>query len=220
MFERFTQRARAVVVAADTEARELRHSYVGTEHLLLGLLAEGEGMAGVVLGELGIELEWAREWVGRTVGHGEEIPAGQIPMTPRAKKILELSLREALSLGHNFVGTEHILLGLVSSGSDATGEGVAVRMLAERGAHRIRVRDAVIRALSGGVAGDPAPSEPYREGTPTIHFEGAPPPRPTRRRCEQAFTLHGALFLCQKARGHSDEHVEHGDGWTMTWTSA
>ena len=126
MFERFTERARQVVVLAQEEARTLKHNYIGTEHILLGLLREEEGLAARVLEGLEITVEEVRAQVIRIVGSGEEVTSGQIPFTPRAKKVLELALREALSLGHNYIGTEHILLGLVREN-----EGVAARILAD-----------------------------------------------------------------------------------------
>src|ERR1044072_8958106 len=113
MFERFTERARQGVVLAQEEARTLKHNYIGTEHILLGLVREEEGLAARVLESLDITVERVRAQVVRIVGSGEEVTSGQIPFTPRAKKVLELALREALSLGHNYIGTEHILLGLV-----------------------------------------------------------------------------------------------------------
>jgi ATP-dependent Clp protease ATP-binding subunit ClpC len=124
LFERFTERARQVVVLAQEEARTLKHNYIGTEHILLGLLREEEGLAARVLESLDITVERVRSQVVRIVGSGEEVTSGQIPFTPRAKKVLELALREALSLGHNYIGTEHILLGLVREN-----EGVAARIL-------------------------------------------------------------------------------------------
>ena len=124
MFERFTEPARQVVVLAQDEARALAHNYIGTEHLLLGLLREEEGLAAQVLGTLGVTIEEGRAQVGRIVGQGDQVASGQIPFTPRSKKVLELSLREALSLGHNYIGTEHLLLGLVREN-----EGVAARIL-------------------------------------------------------------------------------------------
>jgi len=119
MFERFTERARQVVVLAQEEARTLKHNYIGTEHILLGLLREEEGLAARVLESLDITVERVRAQVVRIVGSGEEVTSGQIPFTPRAKKVLELALREALSLGHNYIGTEHILLGLLHEGKGA-----------------------------------------------------------------------------------------------------
>jgi ATP-dependent Clp protease ATP-binding subunit ClpC len=144
-FERFTERARQVVVLAQDEARLLRHNYIGTEHLLLGLLREEEGLAARVLEELGVTLAAVRSQVERIVGLGDEVATtGQIPFTPRAKKVLELGLREAVAHKHDYIGTEHILLGVVREG-----EGVAVRILRELGADEERVRTAVIRLLSG-----------------------------------------------------------------------
>src|SRR5437899_1639275 len=116
MFERFTDRARRVVVLAQEEARMLNHNYIGTEHILLGLIHEGEGVAAKALESLGISLEGVRQQVEEIIGQGQQAPSGHIPFTPRAKKVLELSLREALQLGHNYIGTEHILLGLIREG--------------------------------------------------------------------------------------------------------
>ena len=148
MFERFTDRARRVVVLAQEEARMLEHNYIGTEHLLLGLALEGEGVAASALASLDISLETVRREVEEIVGRGKEAPRGHIPFTPRAKKVLELSLREALQLGHNYIGTEHILLGLVREG-----EGVAAQVLQKQGfADLNRVRQTVIELLSGYVA--------------------------------------------------------------------
>jgi len=144
MFERFTERARQVVVLAQEEARALKHNYIGTEHLLLGLLREEEGVAARVLEGLDISVEEVRAAVVRIVGSGEEEPQGQIPFTPRAKKVLELALREALSLGHNYIGTEHILLGLVRED-----EGVAARILLDLDAEPEKIRNEVMRMLSG-----------------------------------------------------------------------
>ncbi|HKF80808.1 MAG TPA: Clp protease N-terminal domain-containing protein, partial [Thermoleophilaceae bacterium] len=144
MFERFTERARQVVVLAQEEARILKHNYIGTEHILLGLLREEEGLAARVLESLDITVERVRAQVVRIVGSGEEVTSGQIPFTPRAKKVLELALREALSLGHNYIGTEHILLGLVREN-----EGVAARILLDFDADSEKIRNEVIRMLSG-----------------------------------------------------------------------
>jgi ATP-dependent Clp protease ATP-binding subunit ClpC len=142
MFERFTDRARRVVVLAGEEARGLRHNYLGTEHLLLGIVAERQGVAVRVLEALGISLDEVRERVEQLIGRGEHEEAGNIPFTPRAKKALELSLRESLQLGHDYVGTEHILLGLVREG-----EGVAAQVLLPMGADSARTRQEVIRVL-------------------------------------------------------------------------
>jgi len=144
MFERFTDRARRVVVLAQEEARMLNHSYIGTEHILLGLIHEGEGVAAKALESLSISLGAVREQVQEIIGQGQQTPSGHIPFTPRAKKVLELSLREALQLGHNYIGTEHILLGLIREG-----EGVAAQVLVKLGADLNRVRQTVIQLLSG-----------------------------------------------------------------------
>ncbi|HEX6381044.1 MAG TPA: Clp protease N-terminal domain-containing protein, partial [Acidimicrobiia bacterium] len=152
MFERFTDRARRVVVLAQEEARLLNHNYIGTEHILLGLIHEGEGVAAKALESLGISLEAVRAQVEEIIGQGGSSPSGHIPFTPRAKKVLELSLREALQLGHNYIGTEHILLGLIREG-----EGVAAQVLVKLGADLSRVRQQVIQLLSG-YAGQKEPS--------------------------------------------------------------
>jgi ATP-dependent Clp protease ATP-binding subunit ClpC len=123
MFERFTDRARRVVVLAQEEARMLNHNYIGTEHILLGLIHEGEGVAAKALESLGISLDAVREQVQEIIGQGQQAPSGHIPFTPRAKKVLELSLREALQLGHNYIGTEHILLGLIRRQGQRAGRG-------------------------------------------------------------------------------------------------
>jgi ATP-dependent Clp protease ATP-binding subunit ClpC len=148
MFERFTDRARRVVVLAQEEARMLNHNYIGTEHILLGLIHEGEGVAAKALESLGISLEAVRSQVEEIIGQGQSAPTGHIPFTPRAKKVLELSLREALQLGHNYIGTEHILLGLIREG-----EGVAAQVLQKLGADLNRVRQQVIQLLSGYTGG-------------------------------------------------------------------
>ncbi|MGO1739260.1 MAG: ATP-dependent Clp protease ATP-binding subunit [Actinomycetaceae bacterium] len=161
MFERFTDRARRVVVLAQEEARMLNHNYIGTEHILLGLIHEGEGVAAKALEALDISLEAVRAQVTEIIGEGQQAPSGHIPFTPRAKKVLELSLREALQLGHNYIGTEHILLGLIREG-----EGVAAQVLTKLGADLNRVRQQVIQLLSGYqgkeavAAGGPAEGQP------------------------------------------------------------
>ena len=144
MFERFTDRARRVVVLAQEEARMLNHNYIGTEHLLLGLIHEGEGVAARALESLGISLEAVRQQVEEIIGQGQQPPQGHIPFTPRAKTVLELSLREAQQLGHDYIGTEHILLGLIREGED---EGVAAQVLVRLGADLNRVRQQVIQLL-------------------------------------------------------------------------
>ncbi|MBM36118.1 MAG: NDP-hexose 4-ketoreductase [Acidimicrobiaceae bacterium] len=159
MFERFTDRARRVVVLAQEEARLLNHNYIGTEHILLGLIHEGEGVAAKALESLGISLEAVRSQVEEIIGQGGSSPSGHIPFTPRAKKVLELSLREALQLGHNYIGTEHILLGLIREG-----EGVAAQVLVKLGADLSRVRQQVIQLLSGySGPGQGEGSEPGKE---------------------------------------------------------
>ena len=159
MFERFTDRARRVVVLAQEEARMLNHNYIGTEHILLGLIHEGEGVAAKAMESLGISLEAVRAQVEEIIGQGQQAPSGHIPFTPRAKKVLELSLREALQLGHNYIGTEHILLGLIREG-----EGVAAQVLVKLGADLNRVRQQVIQLLSGYQGKEAVASGPA-EGT-------------------------------------------------------
>ena len=144
MFERFTDRARRVVVLAQEEARLLNNDRIGTEHLLLGLIREGEGVAAKALNALGISMAAARQEVEAVIGRGQQPPSGHIPFSPRAKKVLELSLREGMQLGHNYIGTEHILLGLVREG-----DGVAAQVLVKLGANLTRVRQQVIRLLHG-----------------------------------------------------------------------
>ena len=144
MFERFTDRARRVVVLAQEEARRLDHNYIGTEHILLGLIREGEGVAAKALESLGISLEAVRQQVEEIIGQGQEAPPGHIPFTPRAKKVLELSKREALHLGHHYIGTEHILLGLIREG-----EGRAAQVLVDLGGDLNQVRQQVIHVLHG-----------------------------------------------------------------------
>ena len=160
MFERFTERARRVVVLAQEEARLLNHNYIGTEHILLGLIREGEGVAAKALESLGISLEAVRQQVKEIIGRGQQAPSGHIPFTPRAKKVLELSLREAEGLGHNYIGTEHILLGLIREGS-----GVAAQVLVKLGADLNRARQQVVQLLHGRAgedligAGSPLPDD-------------------------------------------------------------
>jgi ATP-dependent Clp protease ATP-binding subunit ClpC len=144
VFERFTDRGRRVVVLAQEESRMLNHNYIGTEHILLGLVHEGGGVAALALEKLDISIDAVRQQVGEIIGQGQAAPTGHIPFTPRAKKVLELSLREALQLGHNYIGTEHILLGLIREG-----EGVAAQVLQKLGADLNRVRQTVIQLLSG-----------------------------------------------------------------------
>ena len=149
MFERFTDRARRVVVLAQDEARALNHNYIGTEHLLLGLIHEGEGVAAKALESMDISLDAVRGQVIEIIGEGQSAPTGHIPFTPRGKKVFELSMREALQLGHNYIGTEHLLLGLLREG-----EGVAAQVLTKQGADLAQVRQTVIQMLSGYQRGD------------------------------------------------------------------
>ncbi|MDN5719681.1 MULTISPECIES: ATP-dependent Clp protease ATP-binding subunit [unclassified Corynebacterium] len=170
MFERFTDRARRVVVLAQEEARALNHNYIGTEHILLGLIHEGEGVAAKALESMGISLEAVRTEVEDIIGTGGHPPSGYIPFTPRAKKVLELALREALQLGHKYIGTEHILLGLIREG-----EGVAAQVLVKLGADLSRVRQQVIQLLSGyeGTEPEAAPDEPATAGVGQPSDSGA-----------------------------------------------
>jgi len=158
VFERFTDRARRVVVLAQDEARMLNHDYIGTEHLLLGLIGEGEGVAARALESLGISLDALRQQVEQVIGRGQQAPSGHIPFTPRAKKVMELALREANDLGHSYIGTEHILLGLIREG-----DGVAAGVLTGLGADRPQVRQQVTQLL-GGRAGKGAPGAGSRLG--------------------------------------------------------
>jgi ATP-dependent Clp protease ATP-binding subunit ClpA len=202
VFERFTDRARRVVVLAQEEARLLNHNYIGTEHLLLGLIHEGEGVAAMALGQLNLSLDAVRVRVEEAIGEGQAPPMGHIPFTPRAKKVLELSLREAQQLHHNYIGTEHILLGLIREG-----EGVAAQVLQELGADLSRVRQQVVQLLSGATAfgevtaevvgGESQPVQPRTgawrvEGIEPMGYlrrgEGEPEREPTCPRCEADLT--------------------------------
>ena len=147
MFERFTDRARRVVVLAQEEARTLNHNYIGTEHILLGLIHEGEGVAATGLKNLDISLEAVRQQVEEIIGQGQAASSGHIPFTPRAKKALELSYRESRQLGHTYIGTEHILLGLIREG-----EGVAAEVLVRFGADLNRVRREIVRLVSANLS--------------------------------------------------------------------
>jgi ATP-dependent Clp protease ATP-binding subunit ClpC len=176
MFERFTDRARRIVVIAQEEARRLDHNYIGTEHLLLGLLREGQGVASRALAAMDISLDEARREVEGIIGRGDHTQSGHIPFTPRAKKVLELSLREAQQLGHNYIGSEHILLGLVREG-----EGVAAQVLVKLGADLDRVRQQVVGLLRGhrgeaaGAGPGPVPAGIHAFG-PGEHAEAGQPP--------------------------------------------
>lgn len=144
LFERFTERARQVVVLAQDEARQLKHNYIGTEHILMGVVRENEGLGHRVLNELNVTEGVLRDWIKSHIGEGDKVVTGQIPFTPRAKKVLELALREALSLGHNYIGTEHILLGLIREQ-----EGQHAKYFGEMGITVDVVRNSIIRHLSG-----------------------------------------------------------------------
>jgi ATP-dependent Clp protease ATP-binding subunit ClpA len=154
MFERFTDRARRVVVLAQEEARTLDHNYVGPEHLLLGLVREGEGVAAKALTELGVDLSAVRQQIEELIGRGQESPSGRIPFTPRTKKVLELSLREALQLGHNYIGTEHILLAILREG-----ENVGAQVLVRMGTNLNQVRLEVVKLITGAAALVPGEGE-------------------------------------------------------------
>ena len=170
VWERFTDRARRVVVYAQEEARMLNHNHIGTEHILLGLILEGEGVAARALEAMSISLDSARQRVEEIIGQGQAAPTGHIPFTPRANKVLELSLREALQLGHNYVGTEHILLGLVREG-----DGVGAQILQELGASLQQVRTTVIQLLAGYTASaqEAAGGDTFRT---TTEFSSEAPP--------------------------------------------
>ena len=206
MFERFTDRGRRVVVLAQEEARLLNHNYIGTEHILLGLIHEREGVAARALVGLGISLEAVRQQVEEVVGQGQSAPTGHIPFTPRAKKVLELSLREALNLGHNYIGTEHILLGLIREG-----EGVAAQVLVKLGADLSRVRQEVVKLLEGQAEGatDPVAFEVLRErgGAPASMLVGGPPSAAERQRAEPVRVV--PLML----------EAASGDGWRLVLLS-
>jgi ATP-dependent Clp protease ATP-binding subunit ClpA len=178
MFERFTDRARRVVVLAQEEARMLNHNYIGTEHILLGLVHEGEGVAAQALTSLGVSLDEVRKEIQEIIGQGQTLPMGHIPFTPRAKKVLELSLREALQLGHNYIGTEHLLLGVV-----AEGEGVAAQVLVKMGATLPEVRAEVLKMLQGYAGTAPEVETAQPEG-----FTAADEPAtwPACPRCRKA----------------------------------
>jgi hypothetical protein len=180
VFERFTERARQVVVLAQDEARLLRHNYIGTEHILLGLIREEEGIAARVLETFDLAVEDVRALVARIVGQGDEVTTGMIPFTPRAKRVLELSLREALEMGHNYIGTEHVLLGLLRER-----DGVANRILLDF-VHPEEVRTEVVNVLSGAGAGAARERGPYVPKSPPVAAEVAAEIERVRKEKEQA----------------------------------
>jgi ATP-dependent Clp protease ATP-binding subunit ClpC len=203
MFERFTDRARRVIVLAQEEARLLNHNYIGTEHLLLGLIHEGNGVAAKALESLGISLSDARVQVEDVIGRGGQVPSGHIPFTPRAKKVLELSLREALLLGHNYIGTEHILLGLIREG-----EGVAAIVLANLGADLGRVRQQVIEQLSGstGAAGVSEGASEFKVIAPaSCSFCSTPSPE-----CGALFVGTRGVLICEHCVAKAASTAEEG----------
>jgi ATP-dependent Clp protease ATP-binding subunit ClpC len=183
VLERFTDLARRVVILAQEEARRLNHNHVGTEHILLGLISEGQGVAARALESLGIGLEPARQEVEEIIGRGEKAPSGNLPFTPRVKKVLALSLREAIQFGHNYISTEHILLGLVQEG-----EGVAVQVLARLGAEPNRVRQQVTRLIRGG--GQEGGGEEAGAGPARATSKGPPQVRLATRDIGQIEVLH------------------------------
>jgi ATP-dependent Clp protease ATP-binding subunit ClpC len=185
VFERFTNKARDAVTFAQHEARDLKHNYLGTEHLLLGLLREEEGVAARALREFGITIDQVRDQVVQIVGHGAEPTPGQIPFTPRAKKVLELALREAKSLGHNFIGTEHILLGVVREN-----EGVASQILLDFGVDAEKVRNEIARVPVRPLSRPKATSAPE------------PGTRPLRRRLGFLVAFALGVFTGRAAKAH------------------
>ena len=210
MFERFTDSARRVVVLAQEEARLLNHHYIGTEHILLGLVHQDEGVAARALRSLGIRLDPVRSQVLKTVGKGRRSPSGHISFTPRAKKVLELSLREALHLGHNYIGTEHILLGLIREGG-----GVAAQVLEKLGADLPEIRDSITGLLAGGEGEDPPGPGPVRaRGTAdSITLKGLRIPArhgvtAEERAAGQAFVVDVTAWLDLAPAGRTDDLSE------------
>jgi hypothetical protein len=200
MFERFTERARQVVVLAQDEARHFGHTYIGTEHLVLGLLREEEGLAARVLTGFDLSVDGVRSYIQRVVGHGEGTTVGQIPFTPRAKKVLDLALRDALSLGHNYIGTEHILLGLVREN-----EGVGSRILLDFGTDAEKIRNEIIRVLSGprGVASKVTPlvTVPIEVGSTPERLVVRIGADPADSRANGTLLLNAAAFVKENGGG-------------------
>jgi ATP-dependent Clp protease ATP-binding subunit ClpC len=194
MFERFTDRARRVVVLAQEEARLLDHNYIGTEHVLLGLVHEGEGVAATALQQLGIDLQSVRIAVEEIIGRGGTAPEGHVPFTPRAKKVLELALREAMQLGHNYIGTEHILLGLLREG-----EGVGAQVLVRFGADLAQVRTTVVALLAGYSTGEARVMAPRSDHARLIAQQATVTPRE-------------ACLLCGRDLWEVDRYVEGAGG--------
>ena len=212
MFERFTEQARQMVVLAQEEARLLKHNYIGTEHLLLGLLRDEGGPAGRVLESLGVTSSRVRAQVVQIVGSGEEVTSGQIPFTPRAKKVLELALREALSLDHNYIGTEHVLLGLVLENG-----GLAMRILLDFDADAKKVRNAVLQIVSGPEYEEhqpPRPAETFaiREAAGELEAIAVPtPPAVTPASAPASFVQVLARAFDQAVAGAGGRSLDAGD---------
>jgi ATP-dependent Clp protease ATP-binding subunit ClpC len=203
LFERFTDQARRVVVFTQEEARSLNHNYIGTEHILLGLIHEGEGIAARALESLDVSLEAVRQQVEQMIGRGQAAPIGHIPFTPRAKKVLELSLRESVRLGHSHIGTEHILLGLIREG-----EGVAAQVLQKLGVSLDRVRQTVIHQMYGypaGIFGE----EVLTTGSIPPNFLRSPSPFEEREKVVLSFLINEGLSTSELANllGVSEERV-------------
>jgi ATP-dependent Clp protease ATP-binding subunit ClpC len=214
MFERFTDRARRVVVLAQEEARRLNHNYIGTEHILLGLLREGDGVAAKALESLGISLEAARAQVKEIVGQGLRGPTGHIPFTPRAKEVMELSLREALQLGHSSIDTEHLLLGLLREG-----EGVGAQVLTGLGADYARVREQVVGLLTGGGEQAGPRAQPVRLTVPEdllAYDEQIAQVRRQKEAATEAGDVEGAAALGDRERQLLADRARREREWLAT----
>jgi ATP-dependent Clp protease ATP-binding subunit ClpC len=194
VFERFTDPAKRAIALAQEEARMLNHNYIGTEHILLGLVHEGDGAGAKVLESLKISLEAVRRQVEEIIGRGQAAPTGALPFTPRAKKVLELSFREALQLGHNYIGTEHILLGLIREG-----EGVAAQVLQKLGADLDRLHDRVVRIIVRRVL-EPGEEVPTTESTrPKLREYGSPSPFDEREKIVLSLLIQEGLTASEIA---------------------